>query len=61
MDWAIFYSCSHNTTRPVVSNDGLKNLVIAQGHDIDNIQLTFPQLRYEEPMLLMRNVGGGKF
>jgi enediyne biosynthesis protein E4 len=42
-------------------NDGLKDLVIAQGHDIDNIQLTFPQLRYKEPMLLMRNVGGGKF
>jgi len=42
-------------------NDGLKDLVIAQGHDIDNIQLTFPQLRYKEPMLLLRNVGGGKF
>jgi hypothetical protein len=42
-------------------NDGLKGLVIAQGHDIDNIQLTFPQLHYKEPLLLMRNVGRGKF
>ena len=42
-------------------NDGLKDLVIAQGHDIDNIQLTFPQLHYKEPTLLMRNAGGGRF
>ncbi len=42
-------------------NDGLKDLVIAQGHDIDNVQLTFPQLHYKEPLLLMRNVGHGKF
>ncbi len=42
-------------------NDGFKDLIIAQGHDIDNIQSTFPQLRYKEPLLLMRNVGRGKF
>ncbi len=38
-------------------NDGWKDLLVAQGHDIDNIQLNFPQLRYKEPMLLMRNNG----
>ena len=42
-------------------NDGWKDLVVAQGHDIDNIELTFPQLHYKEPLLLMRNIGGGKF
>ena len=42
-------------------NDGLKDLIVAQGHDIDNIELTYPQLRYKEPLLLMRNVGHGKF
>jgi len=38
-------------------NDGWKDLLIAQGHDLDTIQLTFPDLRYKEPMLLARNTG----
>lgn len=38
-------------------NDGWKDLLIAQGHDLDTIQLTFPDLRYKEPMLLARNNG----
>lgn len=38
-------------------NDGLKDLLITQGHDLDTIQLNFPQLHYKEPMLLARNVG----
>jgi hypothetical protein len=42
-------------------NDGAKDFVVAQGHDIDNIELSYPQLRYKEPLLLMRNMGHGKF
>ncbi len=38
-------------------NDGWKDLIVAQGHDIDNIQLNYPQLRYKEPMLLLHNDG----
>ncbi len=38
-------------------NDGWKDLIIAQGHDIDNVQLSYPQLRYKEPMLLLHNDG----
>ena len=38
-------------------NDGLKDLLIAQGHDLDTIELNFPQLHYKEPMLLARNTG----
>jgi hypothetical protein len=38
-------------------NDGWKDLLIAQGHVLDTIQLTFPNLRYREPMLLARNTG----
>jgi hypothetical protein len=38
-------------------NDGWKDLLIAQGHDLDTIQLTSPDLRYREPMLLARNTG----
>jgi hypothetical protein len=40
-------------------NDGWKDLLIAQGHDLDTIELTFPNLRYREPMLLARNTGRG--
>jgi hypothetical protein len=38
-------------------NDGWKDLLIAQGHDLDTIELNFPNLRYREPMLLARNTG----
>jgi enediyne biosynthesis protein E4 len=40
-------------------NDGWKDLLVAQGHDLDTIELTNPQLRYREPMLLARNTGHG--
>ena len=40
-------------------NDGWKSLLINQGHDLDTVQLTFPDLRYKEPMLLARNTGKG--
>ncbi|HEY0760516.1 MAG TPA: CRTAC1 family protein [Acidisarcina sp.] len=40
-------------------NDGLKDLLIAQGHDLDNIELTSSTIRYKEPMLLARNTGSG--
>jgi hypothetical protein len=36
-------------------NDGWKDLLIAQGHDMDNIQLVSPMLHYREPMMLLRN------
>jgi len=35
-------------------NDGWKDLLINQGHDLDTIQLTFPNLHYREPMLLAK-------
>jgi enediyne biosynthesis protein E4 len=38
-------------------NDGLKDLFIGQGHVMDNIQLTQPDVRYLEPPLLLRNTG----
>jgi enediyne biosynthesis protein E4 len=40
-------------------NDGWKDLLIAQGHDLDTIELNYPNLRYREPMLLARNTGHG--
>jgi hypothetical protein len=40
-------------------NDGWKDLLIAQGHDLDTIELNFPTLRYREPLLVLRNTGEG--
>ena len=39
-------------------NDGWKDLLVAQGHDLDTIELTFPNFHYREPMLLARNNQG---
>jgi hypothetical protein len=38
-------------------NDGWKDILIAQGHDLDTIETISPQLRYREPMMLVRNTG----
>jgi enediyne biosynthesis protein E4 len=38
-------------------NDGLKDILIAQGHDLDTIEKQSPNLRYKEPILLARNLG----
>jgi hypothetical protein len=38
-------------------NDGIKDLLVAQGHDLDTIELNFPQLHYKEPMLLLHGTG----
>jgi hypothetical protein len=38
-------------------NDGHKDLLVAQGHDMDNIERVSPRLRYKEPMALLRNTG----
>jgi len=40
-------------------NDGWKDLLIAQGHDLDTVELNYPNLHYKEPMLLVRNTGQG--
>ena len=41
-----------------VDNDGWKDLLIAQGHDMDNVELTTPNLHYREPPILIRNAEG---
>jgi len=38
-------------------NDGWKDLLIAQGHDLDTIEKVSPQLHYREPTMLARNTG----
>jgi enediyne biosynthesis protein E4 len=39
-------------------NDGWKDLFVAQGHVMDNVELTHPSTHYREPLLLMRNLRG---
>ena len=39
-------------------NDGWKDLFFAQGHVMDNIEVTSPNLRYLQPPLLLRNTAG---
>jgi hypothetical protein len=39
-------------------NDGWRDLLVAQGHVMDNIELTQPSARYREPLLLARNTKG---
>ena len=39
-------------------NDGLKDIFVAQGHVMDNIELTQPDVSYLEPMVMMRNSDG---
>ncbi len=39
-------------------NDGWLDLFVAQGHVMDNIELTEPSLHYREPLLIMRNDHG---
>ena len=42
-------------------NDAWKDLLIAQGHDLDTIELTAPTLRYREHLLLIHNDHGKGF
>jgi hypothetical protein len=39
-------------------NDGWKDLFVAQGHVMDTIEATSPNLRYLQPPLMLRNVAG---
>jgi hypothetical protein len=38
--------------------DGRRDLLVAQGHVMDNIEVTQPGLSYRQPLLLLRNLGG---
>ena len=40
-------------------NDGWKDVIVAQGHDLDTVEINYPNLRYKEAMLLLRNTATG--
>ncbi len=39
-------------------NDGWKDIMVAQGHVLDNVEKIHSGLRYLEPPVLLRNIGG---
>jgi enediyne biosynthesis protein E4 len=42
-------------------NDGWKDIFVAGSHVVDNVELYDSRLRYQDPCLLFRNLGNGKF
>jgi enediyne biosynthesis protein E4 len=42
-------------------NDGWRDLLVTNGHILDNIKLYHPEVAYEEERKLYRNTGGGRF
>lgn len=40
-------------------NDGTRDIFVAQGHVMDNIELTQPDVKYLEPLVLMRGTANG--
>jgi len=42
-------------------NDGWRDLLVTNGHILDNIKLYHPEVEYEEERRLYRNAGGGRF
>jgi hypothetical protein len=34
---------------------------VTQGHDLDTVELNYPEVHYKEPMLLAKNLGNGIF
>ncbi len=42
-------------------NDGWVDLLVVNGHILDNIQNIHPDVEYAEPKLILRNLGNGRF
>jgi hypothetical protein len=42
-------------------NSGLRHLLVANGHILDNIALFHPRVTYREPIQFFENLGAGKF
>ena len=42
-------------------NDGWKDILVANGHVLDNVSLSRPHIQYPQPKLLYRNTGEGAF
>ena len=61
LSYATFHLSGFGTRFMDYDNDGRRDLFMANGHVLDNIQLYHAETRYAEPKLMFRNTGGGIF
>jgi enediyne biosynthesis protein E4 len=59
--YATFHLSGFGTRFFDYDNDGARDLFMANGHVLDNIQKYSADTFYAEPKLMFRNVGGGRF
>jgi len=59
--YATFHFSSFGTRFMDYDNDGVRDLFMANGHILDNIQLSHAETQYAEPKLMFRNIGKGVF
>ncbi|MGH9453214.1 MAG: CRTAC1 family protein [Terriglobia bacterium] len=61
LGFATFHLSGFGTRFLDYDNDGARDIVMANGHILDNIQLFHADTRYAEPKLMFRNTGRGVF
>lgn len=61
MGYATFLFSGFGTRLIDYDNDGARDIFIANGHILDNIQLSHARTTYAEPKLMFRNTGHGAF
>jgi len=59
--YATYHLSGFGTRFMDYDNDGARDLFIANGHVLDNVQLYRSEARYLEPKLMFRNTGNGTF
>jgi enediyne biosynthesis protein E4 len=61
ISYATFHMSGFGARFMDFDNDGRRDLFMANGHVLDNIQLYHAETRYAEPKLMFRNAGSGIF
>ncbi|HEV2351582.1 MAG TPA: CRTAC1 family protein [Terriglobia bacterium] len=61
LGFATFHLSGFGTRIMDFDNDGARDIFMANGHILDNIQLIHADVRYAEPKLMYRNTGAGRF
>jgi hypothetical protein len=61
ISYGTFHMSGFGTRFMDFDNDGRRDLFMANGHVLDNIQLYHAETRYAEPKLMFRNAGAGMF
>lgn len=61
LGYATFHLSGFGTRFMDYDNDGARDIFMANGHILDNIELVHADTRYAEPKLMFRNTGRGVF